>query len=340
MRLLIYSQDSMGLGHLRRTHNIAQELLTNEPDSSILVVADSPATPFFPACRGMDYLKLPTIVKTGRTSWQSSTLPVEIREAVALRAKLIAQTCTEFEPDAVLVDHMPVGALGELKLLLDQAKARASRPRLFLGLRDILDAPEVVNETWSELGAYEYLHYYDRVLVYGVREIYDVESAYQLGPFAERLVYCHYVGPRSELPPHNVSPEPSVLVMGGGGADAFPVAHAFLQALPLVLRQIRLNGLVLTGPHMPRSDREALSVQAEGLPVEVRPQVDDATHLLRGASGVVTMGGYNSLCEVLPLAEEGAGYPTVGTERRAADPQPAVRRPRPRPDGRSRKSDA
>ena len=110
-RLLIYSQDGMGLGHLRRTRNIAREVLTWKP-GCILILADSPVVPFFSPLGGVDYLKLPTIIKTGDVTWQSSILPLNISETVNLRAKVIRQVFREFKPDVVLVDHMPVGAWG------------------------------------------------------------------------------------------------------------------------------------------------------------------------------------------------------------------------------------
>ena len=37
-RLLIYSQDGMGLGHLRRTRNIAREVLAMQPECQVLAM--------------------------------------------------------------------------------------------------------------------------------------------------------------------------------------------------------------------------------------------------------------------------------------------------------------
>ena len=87
-RLLIYSQDGMGLGHLRRTRIIAREILTWQPGCSVLVLADSPATPFFDPVDGIDYVKLPTIVKTGDRSWRPGTLPGSASQLIQLRAKI------------------------------------------------------------------------------------------------------------------------------------------------------------------------------------------------------------------------------------------------------------
>jgi predicted glycosyltransferase len=312
-RLLIYSQDGMGLGHLRRTRNIAREVLAWKPGCSILILADSPVVPFFSPLGGVDYLKLPTIVKTGDVTWQSSMLPLNIAKTVNLRAKVIRQVFREFRPDAVLVDHMPVGALGELKLLLESSVQRKRHAKFFLGLRDVLDAPEVIRRVWSGSGAYEYLQLYDAVLIYGSRQIYAAESVYDLTSYARQVIYCNYVVPRmhTEVPSYRPD-EPFILVMGGGGKDSFPVARTFLRAFPLLLPEMPLRAVVLTGPHMDPAERTDLRAQAAAYPVEVLSSVEDATLLLRQATAVVTMAGYNSLCEVLAWRKKALVVPRAG----------------------------
>ena len=313
-RLLMYSQDGLGLGHLRRTRNIAREVMVLEPQSSILIVSDSPATPFFSALPGVDYLKLPTVVKSGPQNWRAETLQLTTAELVSLRAAIIKQTLCEFRPDVVLVDHMPLGALGELRSMLDSAVARRrGRPALFLGLRDVLDEPAVIRRVWQELGGYEYLRHYDSVLIYGCRELYDAELAYHLRPSAHCVRYCHYVAP-AEQGAASVLPHPSdrplVLVMIGGGSDGFPIVKAFLEALPIISSKTELQALILTGPNIAGDQRETLVAQAAAHRVDVR--CEDATPWLQAASVVVTMAGYNSLCEVLRWRKKAVVVPRPG----------------------------
>ena len=297
MRLLVYSQDGMGLGHLRRTRNIALELLAGQPQCSVLTIADSPVAPFFAPLPGMAYLKLPTLVKTGAHDWRAGS--ADLDGALRSRSATILQAFRDFRPDAVLVDHMPAGVLGELKPLLEEASTARERPRLVLGLRDILDAPATIAEAWSAQDAYRYLGLYDAVAIYGCRDVFDAEEAYGLAARARSVTFCHYVAAQAEAATPAAEATPFVLVMGGGGADAFPLAHAFLDALPSVLAQTGVRALIVTGPNMPVEERARLAAQAAGLPVQVETSVADATALLQRASAVVTMGGYNSLCEVL-----------------------------------------
>ena len=73
-RLLIYSQDGFGLGHLRRNINIAYQIRTWSPSTSILIVADSPAAPFFTLPPQCDFVKIPTLVKVDAGIWRSDRL--------------------------------------------------------------------------------------------------------------------------------------------------------------------------------------------------------------------------------------------------------------------------
>ncbi|MBI4312069.1 MAG: hypothetical protein HY681_09840 [Chloroflexi bacterium] len=309
----MYSQDGFGLGHYRRTCNIAEEILALEPGARILAVVDTPAVSSFPPVTGMERLKLPTIVKTGSKTWRCADSLSGIEDAVGLRSQMLLQAFCDFSPDMVVVDHMPTGALGELKPLLDRASQTRGRPKLFLGLRDILDAPEVIRSVWSQQGAYDYLQVYDSVLIYGCRSLYDAELAYRLTPGSQRVVYCNYVAPRDIPRSPDASPEkPFILVMGGGGWDAYSLGQSFMDAAPHLLRELDFRALVLTGPNMPFSQRQALESRAAGYPVQVQGSTQDTSPLLEQASAVVTMAGYNSLVEILQWRKKALVVPRAG----------------------------
>jgi predicted glycosyltransferase len=310
MRLLVYSQDGMGLGHLRRTRNIAREVLSQRPDCRVLAIADAPDAPFFRPLPGVDFLKLPTIVKTGPAQWRAASPAVQ--RVVDTRSRLMLDAYEDFDPDVILVDHMPAGARGELKPLLECASARSPRPALVLGLRDVLDAPEAVEESWRSVGAQDYLPIYDTALVHGCREVFDADAEYGLSAQVRQLRFNHYVAPRAVPAAAAASDEAFVLVTGGGGADAYPVAAAFIAALPAVLRSSPVRSIVLTGPNMPEPQRQVLQSAARGLPVEVLASAADATALIQRATALVTMGGYNTLCEVLSLRKPAVVVPRPG----------------------------
>src|SRR5256886_859298 len=193
-RVSIYSQDSLGLGHLRRNILIGGTLLEAKKDSNVLLFADSPVAPFFQVPERMDHIKLPSIRKVAAGCWEATHLRIDERELIRLRAELLRNVLQNFRPDLVLVDHMPGGAQGELVPALKALKQAHPGCSVVLGLRDILDAPEVTQHVWESEGAYEALHrYYDRILIYGSQEMFGTSSAYGLPMPLLGTHYCGYV---------------------------------------------------------------------------------------------------------------------------------------------------
>lgn len=93
---------------------------------------------------------------------------------------------------------------------------------------------------------------------------------------------------------HSVVEEPFVLTTVGGGSDGRAVAEAAVAArVPEGHRHV-----VVTGPQMPAEHRRAIRALAGPATTVVR-SVPDALALLRRASAVVGMGGYNTVCEVM-----------------------------------------
>ena len=62
-RALLYSHDTFGLGHLRRSLNLARAMLRQDPHLSLLLATGSPVVHGFAVPAGMDYVKLPSVRK-------------------------------------------------------------------------------------------------------------------------------------------------------------------------------------------------------------------------------------------------------------------------------------
>src|ERR671936_2947784 len=194
LRIALYSQDSLGLGHLRRTTLIGRRLLEAAPNSAVLLFADSPVAPFFALPDGMDCVKLPSILKVDAGRWRPTSLSMPTADLQRLRCELLYRTLVEYRPDLVLVDHMPGGVQGELGPALSALRQEQPACRIVLGLRDVLDAPHVTRRVWQDEGAYDALgQYYDAVLIYGSRELFDTAATYHIPAPPEGIHYCGYV---------------------------------------------------------------------------------------------------------------------------------------------------
>ncbi|HKB16938.1 MAG TPA: hypothetical protein VKF62_12805, partial [Planctomycetota bacterium] len=62
-RVLLYSHDTYGLGHFRRSLLLARAIAREIPEASILCATGSPRSHSFPLPPRFDYLKLPSITK-------------------------------------------------------------------------------------------------------------------------------------------------------------------------------------------------------------------------------------------------------------------------------------
>jgi predicted glycosyltransferase len=239
-------------------------------------------------------------------------MPLPFADIHTMRKEIIRSAVTSFRPHVLLVDHMPHGAMGELLPALEELRRRGSDTQVVLGLRDILDAPETVRQRWEIEGAYEVLErYYDTVLVYGQQDVYDLAKQYGLGPsVARRVRYTGYVC-TPDLPRYpararakylaNAPADTKLLVaMAGGGADAYPMMRALIDALPAIQREQPSALAVVTGPFMPREQRRDLEARARATPgASVSMTVNDTLSYIAAADLVFAMCGYNTTMEIL-----------------------------------------
>lgn len=323
VKILIYSQDGFGLGHLRRNLNICLQIIKRCPRASILIIADSPAAPFFKLPPQCDFIKIPTIVKVDTGVWRPNRLPMNYQEVLKIRSEIIQSAALGFRPHFFLVDHMPHGALGELAGPLQALKERCPETKIVLGLRDILGAPETIHNQWNSEGAFEAaMAFYDHVCIYGCSDVFKSTDEYQFPPeLVAKTQYCGYVCREdAKTSAENgfltgFFPEPRekfVLVTGGGGSDASYFMDAFLDAVRLLAPRVRFNAMVSTGPFMHDEQRQLLSQKAKGLPVTVTRMGQDSIRFLRRADLVISMAGYNTISEIMRFRKKAIIVPRPG----------------------------
>jgi predicted glycosyltransferase len=309
---------------MQRTGSIAWEIYRLREEASILTFSDSQLGQFFSISPHHDYIKLPSIAKDGPGNWKATHLTMSFPEILHLRKQLISHVLLNYAPDIFLVDHMPHGAMGELLPALEAMKHSRIQTQVVLGLRDILDSPDVTIKRWQMEGAYEAIErYYARILVFGMQNVYDVVDKYQI-PEAEakKVFYCGYVtnlaaavrAPtlRAKYLANEATGTPLIVVMAGGGADAYPMMSTLFDALPKVLESQRCVLAVVTGPFMPVELIGELSRRSEGLPVFLMESVNDSLSHIGAADLVISMAGYNTTVEILRMKKPAILIPRAG----------------------------
>ncbi|ALU40725.1 glycosyl transferase family 28 [Kocuria flava] len=301
LRVVLYSHDSQGLGHTRRNLALARALARTLPATTgrrvsgmLLTGVDATAVPGLP--EGFDRVVLPGIRKTGG-GYAPRGLAVGMDRLTALRSGLLDAALTGFRPHLVVVDRHAWGV--DRELLGPLLRLRAAHPgtAVVLGLREVLDEPAAAAREWAALGDLELVRrVYDQVWVYGDPAVHDPVATSEVpARLADLVRHTGYLATGREAGPRTSGTgRPYVLSMAGGGSDG--------AALTLAAARARVphghGHVVVAGPQMPAAD--LARVRAAARPgTTVLPSVPDALAEVREAAAVVSMGGYNSVAEVL-----------------------------------------
>ncbi len=299
-RILFYSHDTFGLGHLRRSRALASAITSADPKASAMILTGSPVAGRFAFPNRVDHMRLPGVIKRADGSYASRTMGMNIEETTELRAGLIRSTAEQFDPDILVVDKEPTGFRGELLPTLERLQ-KTGKAKLVLGLRDVLDEPEVLRAEWARKKALEATErFYDEIWVYGLRDIYDPTAGLDLS--AEAQARMHWTGYlRRDLGAVGAPPEqPYVLITPGGGGDGAMMVDLAISAYERD-PQLTPRALLVYGPFLSGDTRAAFEARVAALNGRVTAVgfESEIETLFAGAQGVICMGGYNTFCEVL-----------------------------------------
>jgi predicted glycosyltransferase len=317
-RILIYSHDSFGLGHLRRCRAIAHAIVDRYKGVSVLILSGSPIIGSFDFLPRVDFVRIPGVIKLHNGEYQSLGLHIDLDQTMAIRAAIIHQTAESFRPDLFLVDKEPLGLRGEVVQTLKMLKARGTT--LVLGLRDIMDEPSLLLREWKRkkvLPALESL--YDDIWVYGLADFADpLQGVACPATVRAKMIYTGYLRravPHLKTTEPPVHRDPYVLVTVGGGDDGMAVLDWVLCAYEHD-PGIPLAAVIVTGPFMASDQQRHFRERAERLGrIEVLTFDAHLEVLMERAVGVVAMAGYNTFCEILSLDKRAILVPRVRPRR-------------------------
>ncbi len=302
-KILIYSHDTFGLGHLRRCREIAHALVEAYSGLSVLIISGATIAGAFDYRTRVDFVKIPSVIKLRNGEYTSLAQHMPLADTLAMRRTIIKTTAETFAPDIFIVDKEPVGLRGEIEETLAMLQKRGTT--LVLGLREVMDAPRLLAPEWDEAGSMlKVQRYYDAVWVYGPRGFNDPLKGLDVPQdVRNRMRYTGFLRRRAkELAPTRIGgevPDDYILVTTGGGGDGEELVRQVLAAYA------RDDGpdipaVVTLGPYLPAKAREKLKQIGEDIPeirmIDFDNRLED---LIAGASAVVSMAGYNTFCEIL-----------------------------------------
>src|SRR5271170_1383996 len=325
-RILIFTHDGRGLGHLRRLGRLGAALqgrasvlfLTGHREASWLVPRDC------------EYIHIPnrdSIEERRSRQWgRRPFVPEESLIGPRIRREVIAATVENFRPHAIITDYLPLGMDEEISEFI----TGDSGCRKYFISRGILGSPDQVYHdvlTPSSLDALR--KHYHMILVMSDFKIIDMASEYSLEPgIAEKLVYVGYaaefVSPartkqaRTERGLHDT--DKWVVCTAGGGKEGEALIERCWE-IAQIFPECYFD--IIVGPRSRLSlESDVWSEQRRIRLVHVDSQ--QLPVLEAAANIVICRGGYNSLMEscvgnaaiiVAPIATD---YEQVNHARRLA----------------------
>ena len=306
--ILMYSHDTYGLGHIRRTMAIAANL--KAADINILILTGSPIAGRFSFPEQIDFVRIPGMIKTTNDEYQPLSIKINARQALDIRKSIITATAKTFKPQVFIVDKEPMGLRREVMPTLRWMRRCSPQTRTILGLRDIMDDAQTVRRDWTSKRIYKVLdELYSEIWVYGIQQFYDPVKQYDISPaISKKIAFTGYIprinyGKRQVLrirADFGLDPEEKlVVVTTGGGGDGLPVMDTYLSMLEERKGAAPFKSIIITGPFMPKQHRKRIFKRSRKLGVRTFHFHRPMEKILAAADLVISMGGYNTLCEIL-----------------------------------------
>ncbi len=309
--ILMYSHDTYGLGHIRRTMAIAEQL--RKSNTNILILTGSPIAGRLTFPKYVDYVRIPGMIKKANDEYFPLTIRIDPQQAMEIRQSIIMATVQTFLPDLFIVDKEPQGLKKEVLPALEWIKEHLKETKTVLGLRDIMDDADSVKADWEKKNIYSTIdELYQEVWVYGQKNIYDPVKEYGIPKsISDKLHYTGYI-PR-KVPQKEVAEalrlqlnimknERLVTVTTGGGGDGLHVLDSYLKMLERMKRLSILppfQTVLVTGPFLSSKDKNLILDRAYELGIQAYDFFPEMETLIAASDILVCMGGYNTICESL-----------------------------------------
>ena len=304
-RILIYSHDSFGLGHLRRCRSIAHSLVSRYKGLSVLILSGSPIIGSFDFKARVDFVRIPGVIKHRDGEYTSLGLHIDLEQTLQMRETIIYHTAISFKPNIFLVDKEPTGLQGEVLSTLKMLKQQGCIN--VLGLRDVMDEIGQLKLEWARKKVPPVLDsLYHDIWVYGLKEMGSPIDGMDLpASTLDKIAYTGYLGREIPSDRNWVAPldldEPFILITAGGGGDGVEMIDLVIQAYESDA-DLPYRGIKVTGPFMPPNNQQDFHDRCDVLSnVEIMTFDSHIELLMEKAIAIVAMGGYNTFCEILTL---------------------------------------
>ncbi|MCA1960537.1 MAG: hypothetical protein LDL33_07055 [Desulfomonile sp.] len=319
-RLLLYTHNSIGLGHAFRTLALITGIRKWRPDIDFLVISSSSIPQIF-FNEGIEVIKLPS-VKLDIDSDCNRMCPryltdFDLETVFEFRQRLILETFDFFKPDALVVEHNMTGQMSELIPLLMKKWMRKGGQgdfglvhlnRGIMRWVPLLQIPYENPRHRSE--SINIGELYDFMYVLEDREVIDINKAFlgndpelekkirYLGKITNK-VYDELPGREAVLSRFGLPDRPIVLISLGRNHRVAALSIRLMECLKQMDLLDKYQVVMVLDPYLDGDTKRALCAHPLSAKVEMRCFVPDLVDLLSHADLVVSRAGYNIFNEVL-----------------------------------------
>lgn len=313
-KILIYCQHLLGLGHVFRTMRIAAALTAR---GNVTLVLGGVVPKEVPLPGNVELIQLPAVdAGPDFDGLRPVGGGISLAETCDLRREILLEVFRTIQPDVLMTELYPFGRFQfdfELKPLLALARATMPRPLMISSVRDVLvskqDGGRKERRSLCLLA-----EFYDGVIVHGDPRVVAFEQSFTAAAEIPcPLYYSGYVAPPMPLGAAAPDAPPRIVVSAGGGRDPSGVEllKSVLAAAHLLSARIPHVFHMFAGPAVSSGDYLPLRALSLDLPnVRLEKSTPDLTGTMKGAALSISMGGYNTVLDVLASGVRALVYTT------------------------------
>jgi predicted glycosyltransferase len=306
MKIMLYSQHILGIGHFFRSMEIARALHGHE----VMFVEGGDPLPDFATPPHVRRFFLPPLMMDAQFK-SMEVLNGSLEEIKAERTRLFLEAFLNFAPQVLITELFPFGRRQfrfELMPVLHEIRERRMPTRVICSLRDILveKAKQAEYEQW----VLDILNtHYSLVLIHSDPRLISLEETFtQVDKIFIPIRYTGFV--TRPLPAVRKESGQTVIAAssGGGkvGADLLAGTITAVQSMPDQSVCLR----VFLGPFMEKCDQDFLVQLAnKDIRTTLHPFSSDFLAELMAAELSISMAGYNTCMDILNTGVKALVYP-------------------------------
>ena len=316
MKIVVYCQHLLGIGHLFRTREICRALDAHD----VVLVTGGLETPI-PLPANVRHRQLPELATNREFQNLHSPRGDSLESTRAERRQCLRAILREEAPDMFLIELYPIGRKAfrfELDPLLAEIDAgRLPDCKVVCSVRDILVEKE--DALKHETRAVDTLNrWFDALLVHADPEVVRLEETFgRTADIRVPVVYTGFVAP-PQAPMENrdawrtargiAADQKVVVVSAGGGAVGYPLLEAAVHAARHLPMDGSIQVQVFTGPYLPEDEGRALRRNLDPR-VRIDRFAEDFPAWLQAADLSISMAGYNTCMTIMTTGVRALVHP-------------------------------